>query len=125
MKKPSKYRNTPTFVDGRRFASKAEAHRFGQLSLLQRARQIQELECQPRFRLEVGGAHVCDYVADFTYIRFVDTETGWERVVEDVKGAMTKDCAIKLKLMKALKGIDVKIIKARPSRGFGLRAVAA
>lgn len=101
-----KYRNQPTTVHGRRFASKLEARRYGELRMLQMAHEIDGLECQPRFSLDVNGQHICDYVADFSYI-----ENG-ALVVEDAKGVLTPDCKIKLALMKAIHGIDVKLIKA-------------
>lgn len=103
--KRPKFRNVPTFVDGHRFASKLEARRYSELKLLQRGRAIDQLELQPRFRIEIGGVHVCDYVADFAYVE------GLARVVEDTKGVMTPDCRIKLNLMKAVHGIEVKLVR--------------
>lgn len=102
-----KYRNVPTVVDGRRFASKLEARRYSELSLLQRGHEIDGLECQPRFSLDVNGQHICNYVADFAYL-----DKAGRRITEDVKGVLTADCRIKLKLMKACHGIDVQLIKA-------------
>ncbi|HEY6967364.1 MAG TPA: DUF1064 domain-containing protein, partial [Burkholderiales bacterium] len=50
-----KFGNVPTFVGARRFASKAEAARYGELRTLEHAGAIRDLECQPRYRLEVNG----------------------------------------------------------------------
>lgn len=104
-KPASKYRNEPTVVDGMRFASKAEARRYGFLKLRQAAGDIDGLECQPRFPLRVDGALICTYVADF---RYRDLRTG-AVVVEDVKSAPTRTPVyrIKAKLLKALQGVTV------------------
>lgn len=101
-----KYRNVPTEVDGIRFASKAEAKRYGDLKLLQRAGEIAELRCQPRYELAVNGHKVCTYVGDFAYI----TRTGMP-VCEDVKGVETPEFKIKAKLFRALMGREVVVVK--------------
>lgn len=90
-------------IDGRRFASKREADRYMQLSLLQKAGAITDLECQPRYRLEVRGSLIATYVADFRYRR--DGAT----VVEDVKSPPTRTPVyrMKVKLLQALHGICV------------------
>jgi len=102
----SKYRNRKTIVEGREFASKAEATRYGELRVLERAGVIESLEMQPKFPLEVNGSHVCTYIADF---RYRDKETG-EMVVEDVKSRHTRKLPvyrIKKKLMHACCGIEI------------------
>lgn len=98
-----KYKNKPTNLLGLRFASKAEAQRYLELTLLQKAGAIGELECQPRFPLVVNGVKVCTYIADF---RYRDVKTG-QVVIEDVKGVRTRDFVIKKKLMAAVHGIAV------------------
>ena len=103
----SKYNARRTTVDGITFDSGAESRRYSELVLLERAKDIRGLERQPRFRLEVGGVHVCTYVADFSYWR------GDERIVEDVKGVRTATFIIKKKLMRAIYGIDVVEVRAR------------
>lgn len=104
-----KYKNKPTEIAGRRFASKAEAQRFLDLTLLQKVGQIADLECQPRFPIVINGLKVCTYVADF---RYRETATGCV-VIEDVKGVRTRDFVIKKKLMAAVHGIEVREI-SRP-----------
>lgn len=101
-----KYRNTPTTLGGLRFASKAEAKRYGQLLLLERAGAITGITTQPRFPLSVNTVALGAYVADFSY-----HENGI-LVVEDVKSKATKTplYQLKKKLVKALYGIDVKEI---------------
>jgi hypothetical protein len=105
VKKPSKYRNVPTEIDGFRFASKREARRYAQLKLLLASGDIAELELQPRYPLRVGGMLICTYVADFRYLE------GGEIVTEDVKGVMTPAYRIKKKLMRAIYGIDVREVQ--------------
>lgn len=106
--RPLKYRNIPTVIDGKRFASKAEARRYQDLVLLERGGEINQLRLQPRYQLDIDGIHITEYRADFKYW---DIRKGKE-VVEDVKGVLTVDCQIKLRLMLALHKIDVKLIHA-------------
>lgn len=105
----NKYRNKKVEVDGIKFDSKKEARRYSDLLLLQRAGEISELVLQPRFSIWVGGVHVCDYIADFTYKRGEDVLNNF--VVEDVKGQKNGGAwrvfRLKQKLMKAVHGIDV------------------
>lgn len=86
-----KYRNVPTEVDGIRFASKAEAARYGELKLLEKAGEIRGLKLQPRFIVVDGynngeGKRIrpASYIADFQYIE--DGKT----IVEDVKSPASK-----------------------------------
>lgn len=103
-KKPSKYRNIPTFVNGRRFASKREADRYCTLVRAEQAGEIAGLECQPRYPLVVNGVKIGVYVADFRYA-MVDTRT---LVVEDAKGVRTPVYRLKAKLMQACHGITIR-----------------
>ena len=111
MKAPrrrSKYGAVPTVVDGTRFASKAEAARYGVLRRMETLGLIRGLELQPRFACDVNGAHVCTYVADFAYFR----EN--ERVVEDVKGLATDVFKLKRRLVEAIyPGVRIEIVKGR------------
>lgn len=101
-----KFRNVPTTVDGIEFDSKAEARRYSELKILERAKEIRNLGLQPKFDLTVNGHLVCRYIADFSYWQ------GEERVIEDVKSKATKtpQYRIKVKLLRALTGIEVKEI---------------
>lgn len=101
-----KYRNVPTVVDGINFSSKAEARRYGELLLLQKAGEIAALELQPKFVLTVNGVKVCKYFGDFAYVA-----VNGARVVEDVKSAATRTNPVyrlKKKLLKACEGIDIR-----------------
>lgn len=117
----SKYNSRKVTVDGIEFDSKKEARRFRELSLLENAGQITNLQRQVKFVLipaqyepdtvgTRGGIkrgklleRECAYVADFVY-SFPDGS--W--VVEDTKGYKTKDYIIKRKLMLHVHGIKIK-----------------
>jgi len=64
--------------------------------------EIANLVIFPRYRLDVGDVHVCDYEADFEYTR------NGERVTEDCKGFRTREYILKSKLMLAIHGIEIK-----------------
>jgi len=106
FKAKSKYGNMPTFTDGIRFASLAEARRYGELKLLQKAGEIQDLQLQPRYKMVVDGWLICTYVADFSY------RDGKQKIAEDVKGMETALFKIKRKLFHALyPGIELIVSK--------------
>lgn len=126
----SKYGNHKIQRDGLTFDSVKEFKRFCELSLLERAGQIQDLRRQVEYELipaqyekiPTGEIYkrgdrkgqpkmksVCieksvSYVADFVY-----TENG-ETVVEDTKGFKTKDYIIKRKLMLWIHNIKIREI---------------
>jgi Protein of unknown function (DUF1064) len=105
--KPSKYRNIKTIVDGLSFDSKAEAKRWHELKLLERAAELSKLERQVRFDFKHNGVNLGFYKADFTYF------TKQKFVVEDVKGYHTSKLApfrMKVKMMKAFYSIDVQVV---------------
>ncbi len=108
MKRRSKYGNTKTVVDGITFASKAEAKRYGELKLLERAGEIRNLELQPKFALVgLGATKVCSYRADFSY-RY----TNGPLVVEDVKGMKTPVYRLKAKLFRDNFGFSITEVPA-------------
>ena len=101
----NKYGNTKIRVDGRLFDSKAEAARWQELQLLERAGEITELERQVEYELipKQKGERAVKYIADF---RYKDHEG--ETVVEDVKGYKGNPVwIIKRKLMLRVHGIRV------------------
>lgn len=106
--KPRKFRNEPIVVDGRRYASKREAAYCEELIQLEKAGRIGGLELQKRFEL-LGptGEVICVYVADAA---FWDHERDRFRVI-DVKGVETGVFKLKRRMMRALKGIDVEVVK--------------
>ena len=105
----SKYKSKKVTQNGKTFDSLKEARRFGELSLLQKAGILTDLETQVKFELipaqRIDGKVVeraCHYIADFVY-----TQDG-KKVVEDTKGYKTKDYIIKRKLMLYKFGIRIK-----------------
>src|SRR5260221_702540 len=102
----TKYHAQPVTIDGIRFASRAEAKRYGELKLLERADAIWKLEVQPSFPIAIDGKKICTYRADFSYY---DSEG---RTVEDVKSKPTRTPVyrLKAKLVKALYGFDIREI---------------
>lgn len=107
----SKYRAVPTVVDGHRFASKAEARRYSELRLLEKAGKIRWLVLQPVFEFVVNEHLVAKYRADFSYYESLSAVRE-QIVVEDVKGVKTPVYKLKAKLMKALHGIEIREISA-------------
>lgn len=99
-----KFQNIPCEIDGIKFDSRAEARRYNELKLLQREGSICKLELQPKFPLAINGQLICTYIADFSY------ELRGYRFIEDVKSKATKtpQYRIKMKLLKALTGIEVR-----------------
>lgn len=110
----SKYGNKKvTAADGTKFDSLAELHRWAHLNMLQRGGHISELRRQVVFEMVpsvkfAGAARArpaIRYIADFVYV-----EQGVE-VIEDVKGVETTEFKLKRHLMKALLGLEVKVVK--------------
>lgn len=103
-RKPSKYRNVRTTVDGITFDSKREAERYGELKTMEAAGVISDLELQPRFPLTVNDERVGTYVGDFMYHDNEDMRY----VVEDAKGVRTDVYKLKRKLVKAIYDITIQ-----------------
>lgn len=115
FKRAPKYgnRKVPASDGGKPFDSQAEARRYAELLLLQRAGEISGLQRQvpyelvPAQRDSAGQAvRAVTYVADFHY----RTKDG-TAVVEDVKGVLTPDYRIKAKLMLWRHGIEVREVR--------------
>jgi hypothetical protein len=103
-----KYGNKPTEVEGITFHSKAEASRYSELRLLEKAGAIVALTVQPRWPLTVNGYRVGTYVGDFAYSDVVSGRF----IVEDVKGMRLPLYKLKAKLMLACHGIVIEEIEA-------------
>jgi hypothetical protein len=107
-----KYGSIPTRCsEGVMHQSRAESRRCTELHLMQKGGLIRDLQAHPqaRFRLDVGGVHICSYLADFVYF---DNERNVE-VVEDVKGFQTELSKFKLKLMEAVRGVTVELVRGK------------
>lgn len=100
--KPHKYRAIQTYVDGIKFPSKKQARRYGELKLLEKAKEIEGLQLEVPYDIRVRDQKVCTYRADFVY-----TEKG-KVIVEDTKGYLTPVYRLKKKLIKACFGIEIR-----------------
>jgi hypothetical protein len=135
----SKYGAVKTEIDGIVFASKAEARRYAELRLLEKAGEITRLQIQPKFdiyvevrtvaeRLKAAARRlrkqnpdlprvkVCTYVADFAYDQktlSASENDHYVRVVEDVKGMKTPVYRLKKKLVEAQYGIEITEVTSR------------
>lgn len=97
--KESKYHAQKTEVNGIKFDSKWEAERYNQLSAMQQAGQIKDLQRQVKFVLQDGYVNnkgekirpIC-YFADFQY-----TDNEGRQIVEDTKSPATKTEVFKIK----------------------------
>lgn len=104
----SKYRNRKQVVDGITFASKKEAKRYGELKILEKQGEIYDLETQTITSIYVNKQFICQYIADFTYIKTNDPLE--IHVFEDVKSPITRKNPVyrlKKKLMAAVHNINI------------------
>lgn len=107
----NKYKARKTTIDGITFDSQAEADRYQQIKLLQRAGEVKSFELQPAFEIipayhhPVTGKKVraAYYIADFK-ITWRDGRV----TVEDVKGMKTPVYKLKKKLIEAKYGILIE-----------------
>jgi hypothetical protein len=83
-------------LDGIGFASQAEANRYSQLKLLERAREIKALGVHPKYPLKVNSVLIGVYTADFAYFE------GGRQIVEDVKGLVTPEASLRMRVFMAL-----------------------
>jgi hypothetical protein len=104
-KKESKFKNEKVVdASGRKFDSKREAKRAGELELMQKMGKISDLKYQVRFEIvpQQGKRLAAYYIADFTFV-----ENG-QLVVADAKGCRTREFILKSKLMLQVHGITVR-----------------
>jgi hypothetical protein len=106
----TKFHSVRVEIDGIKFASKAEGHRYSELKLMERAGLIRHLRLQVPHPLVVNEVKICTYIADFCYMEKVPFASGesWQPVVEDVKGMKTPVYSLKKKLLKAILGITIR-----------------
>lgn len=99
-----KYRNNPTVFNGRKFDSQKEARRAGELQLLERLGEIENLDYQIAFPFDYNEMRLCKYIADFVYYE------NHQKIVEDVKSTASKTPLynLKKKMMKAFYGIEIR-----------------
>ncbi len=108
----NKYRAKKVTADGYTFDSQAEYKRYCELKLLEKAGQISHFSVHPRFELVVCGQVIGRYTPDFYYV----DEVLKKETVEDVKGVMTRDASIRIRVFQALFGLPVTIIGKKPRK---------
>lgn len=104
----TKYGAVKTTAGGIRFDSKREAARYLELLAREQAGEIRDLRLQVRYRCEVNGVHVCDYIADFCYYERAEDGHTWRPITEDVKGYRVPVYRLKAKLVRACFGIEIR-----------------
>ncbi len=106
----SKYGAVRVTVDGFSFASKAEARLYAMLAMLGHARQLRNLEFQPRYPLHVHGVKIGEYRGDFAHDELHDGQ--WVHVVSDAKGMRTLPLA-KWKQKHLLAEYGIRVVEVR------------
>lgn len=122
-----KYGAMPTVIDGIRFASKAEARRYGELRMLEKAGEISELELQPKFELKaqlttgtvIGAAKaltgqypvIGHYIGDFRY-----RDKFGNQIVEDVKSPATRTALYRWKCKHVMAQYGITIVEIMKKR---------
>lgn len=113
----SKYNAVRTQVDGVWFDSKAEAARYSELKLLEKAGKIADLKIHNKWPLVIGETVIGNYESDFDYFQIIEANGDAVLVVEDVKGVRTPLYRWKKKHFEAQYGIKItEITKGRKSR---------
>lgn len=112
-KKKSKYKNNKTEVDGIIFDSAREARHYGELNLQVAGGQVASFELQPTIeivpkckRQDGSMQRAIKYIGDFK-VFYPDGTVQ----IHDVKGAKTAEFLIKEKLLWALHGIEIVVVK--------------
>lgn len=102
----NKYHAKKARVDGYSFDSQAEARRYGELRLMEKAGEISGLKVHPVFPIEIQGRPVCKVILDFSY-----KDKNGDDVHEDVKGVDTALSKLKRKMVEAQYAIDVEVVR--------------
>lgn len=106
-------------LDGLTFDSKAEANRYAQLKLLERAKSIKALAVHPAFPLKINGTVIGTYKPDFVFFE------GGRQIVEDVKGMVTEAASLRMRVFMACYPThELRIVDKGGIKPFKQRAVA-
>lgn len=107
--KRSKYGNEKVVIDGITFDSKVEGKYWTHLRLRERAGEVYGIIRQKPFPIELGGMSICTLRVDFY---FFDHTVNRMRAV-DIKGGPSDTAVFRLKakLVKAMYGVDVEIVR--------------
>jgi len=107
-KKPSKYKNVRTSVDGWVFDSKLEANRYKDLKLLRQGGQIEYFLRQVPFHLPGGVIFRVDFMIKWRTTLLVEDRITFE----DAHGPDTDAKTNKIKQVKELYGVEVTLVRA-------------
>jgi len=116
-RKGHKFGAVRTEVDGVKFASKAEARRYAELKMLEKAGKIRGLVLQPKYPLYAYCAReshgweprvIGNYIADFSYL-----DKQGNQIIEDVKGMKTPMYRWKKRHFEIQQGITITEITSR------------
>jgi len=102
-----KYGAKKVKLDGYTFDSKAEAKRYEELKLMEKAGRITDLEVHPVYCINFKTVRICKVILDFKYFIY---RSEW--IYEDVKGVRTPVYRLKKKLLEATHGIRITEIPA-------------
>lgn len=111
VRRPLKYNNTISYIDGKCMRSKKEAKFYSECVVRKKAKDIKDFEFQVKFKLppdiltEEKQIKSINYILDFIIIN----NDGSKEYV-DVKGFITPVYRIKKMLMKFFYDIDIKEI---------------
>jgi hypothetical protein len=98
----TKYRNTPTTIDGITFDSRLEAEYYSHLKLLKAAGIVRYFLTQVSIRLSCGSRYVADFevIYEDGRIEFVDTKGIETQVFKLKKRMVEREYPITLKIVK-------------------------
>ena len=100
MVKRHKYGAKKTTIGDIIFPSQAEAQYYTELKLLQRAREVVEIELQPKYTLQPGFTHRGRKIQPITYTAdFRVTYADGRVEVVDVKGVRTQQYQLRKKML--------------------------
>jgi hypothetical protein len=105
--KKNKFGNKHTIVDGYEFDSKAEAARYGQLKMSEKAGEVSSIRRQVTYPLMINTYSVGTWTADFVYLLASGKE-----IIEDVKGIRLPVFNLKARIFYALYGTQIQCIDA-------------
>ena len=108
----NKYNARRITVDGITYDSKREAHICEELKILERAGDIEGLVIHPCYEITVNDEFICGFTADAAFYDKRGLEPR-HRVI-DVKSDATakrRDFKLICKLMKAVNGIEIEVVK--------------
>jgi hypothetical protein len=101
LRRPAKYCNRVTVVDGIRFHSKLESDRYRELVLLKTSADVKWFTMQVPFRIP-GGLYRADFLIVWRTLAIT---------VEDTKGYVTPACKLKIASVQDKYGISIRLLR--------------